>query len=63
MDVAQLFEQSLPAPEVRGSNPVIGDFLLIDSLIAVLKRRTQRKKAGHDPFKKDTKVGTYRRIK
>ena len=38
--VAQLVEQSLAIPEVRGSTPVIGKILLnICLLSAVLKRR------------------------
>ena len=38
--VAQLVERSLPTPEVRGSNPVIGKNLLnIYLLSTVLKRR------------------------
>ena len=37
--VAQLVERSLPIPEVRGSNPIIGKNLLnICLLSAVLKR-------------------------
>ena len=39
MVVAQLVEQSLLIPEVRGSNPVIGKFYIEHSLSTVLKRR------------------------
>ena len=42
--VAWLVERSLPTPEVRGSNPVIGEILFIYSLSTVLKGRKQRKK-------------------
>ena len=46
--VAQLVEQSLPIPEVRGSNPVIGKiYLYIEHLFTVncvLKRRKIKKK-------------------
>ena len=37
--VAQLTEQLLPTPEVRGSNPVIGKFYITYLLAAVLKRQ------------------------
>ena len=42
--VAQLVERSLPIPEVRGSNPVIGKILFISieqlyTVNCVLKRR------------------------
>ena len=37
--VAQLVERLLPRPEVRGSNPVIGEILFMCSLSTVLKRR------------------------
>ena len=37
--VAQLVERSLPIPEVRGSNPVIGKKYIEHLLSAVLKRR------------------------
>ena len=37
--VAQMVEWSLPTPEVRGSNPVIGEILLMYSLPTVLKKR------------------------
>ena len=42
--VAQLVERSLPTPEVRGSNPVIGKLLhwtfnCLPSVNCVLKRR------------------------
>ena len=45
--MAQLVERSLPTPEVRGSNPVIGEILFIYSLSTVLKGRKQKKDAGN----------------
>ena len=46
--MAQLLERSLPIPEVRGSNPVIGKiYLYIEHLFTVncvLKRRKIKKK-------------------
>ena len=45
--VAQLVEQFLPTPEVRGSNPVIGKFYITHILSTVLKRR----EIGNSPFK------------
>ena len=49
MGVAQLIEveRSLPAPEVRGSNPVISEFLyriFIDLLSTVYKRQKVKKR-------------------
>ena len=49
MVVAQLLEQSLQTPKVRGSNPVI---LFMFSILTVLKRKNEEKEAGHGPFKK-----------
>ena len=53
--MAQLVKRSLPIPEVRGSNPVIGKNLFyIEHLFTVncvLKRRKE-KEAGDGPFKK-----------
>ena len=38
--VSQLVERSLPTPEVRGSNPVIGKFNVLSAILkTVLKRR------------------------
>ena len=38
--VAQLVEQSLPIPEVCGSNPIIGKKIILNILLStVLKRR------------------------
>ena len=45
--VAQLVEQLLPTPEVRGSNPVIGKLLyptFICLLSTVLKRQNKEKR-------------------
>ena len=39
--VAQLVEQSLPAPEIRSSNPAIGNF---NNYIEKMKVKTTKKK-------------------
>ena len=49
--VAQLVEQSIPTPEVRGFNLVIGK-LYITYVSSVLKRRNKEKDAGNCPFLK-----------
>ena len=41
MTVAQLVERSLPTPEVRRSNPVIGKLYITNILSTVLKRRNR----------------------
>ena len=48
-------EWSLPTPEVRGSNPVIGKFLymaFVYLLSTVLEGENKEKGAGNSPFKK-----------
>ena len=54
MVVAQLVEQSLPIPEVRGSNPVIGKnlFILKICLLSTVNRKDENKEkeAGNGPF-------------
>ena len=50
MVVAQLVEQSLPIPEVHGSNPVIGKF----TVNFIEKTKRKRKEADSGPFKKLT---------
>ena len=43
--VAQLAERSLPTPEVRGSNPVLGKIYIEHCLLStVLKRQEIKKK-------------------
>ena len=49
--VAQLVEQSIPTPEVRGFNLVIGK-LYITYVSSVLKRRNKEKDVGNCPFLK-----------
>ena len=49
--MAQLVERSLPTPNVRGSNPVIGKIDIEHFLSTVLKRRKEKKKeAGDGPL-------------
>ena len=52
--VAQLVERSLPIPEVRGSNPVIGKILYISNIcllsIVYWKDENKEKEAGNGPF-------------
>ena len=50
MVVAQLVEQSFPAPDVLGSNPVISEISFIHSLSNVLKRRKLRKRGKERPI-------------
>ena len=50
--VAQLVERSLLIPEVRGSNPVIGKYLLIEHLFSVnciKKTKIKKNEAGNGP--------------
>ena len=53
MVVAQLLERSLPKPEVRGSNPVIGK-IYIEHLFTVncieKKKKIKKKEAGKGLF-------------
>ena len=52
--VAQLVEWSLPIPEVRGSNPVIGKILLNICLLSTVywNDENKEKEAGNGPSKK-----------
>ena len=67
MFVAQLVERSLPIPEVRGLNPVIGKKIIyIEHLFTVncvLKRRKYRKRGRDWPIflKKTIEVSLYRK--
>ena len=46
MVVARLVEQSLPTPEVRGSNPNIAKFY---QPIVIIKDKNKEKEAGNGP--------------
>jgi len=52
--VAQLVEQSLPIPEVRGSNPVIGNNLNILNIcycqLCIEKTKIKKKRPGMAQF-------------
>ena len=50
MVVAQLIEQSLPTLEIRGSNPVIGNFIYY--LSTVFKTKIKNKEAENGRIKK-----------
>ena len=50
--MAQLAERSLPIPEVRGSNPVIGEILCIPNMLLLTVEKTKRKEAGNGPIVK-----------
>ena len=53
--VAQVVEQPLPIPEVRGSNPLIGKNLYIEQLFNVKcieKTKIKEKEAGNGPLEK-----------
>ena len=56
--VAQLDEQSLPTPEVCGSNPVIGKIYIRYLFVSVncIEKTKIKKETGNGPFlKKDGK--------
>ena len=50
--VAQLVEQSLAIPEVRGSNPVIGKIYIehLFTVNCIEKTKIKKKEAGNGPF-------------
>ena len=50
--MAQLVEQLLPIPEVRGSNPVIAK-IFIEHLSVLMKDENTEKEAVDDPLKHD----------
>ena len=52
--MAQLVERSLPIPEVRSSNPVIGKnlFILNICLLCIEKTKIKKKEAVDGPFLK-----------
>ena len=51
--MAQLVERSLPIPEVRGSNPVIGKNLYRTFTVSCIEK-TKKKEAGNGPFLQKT---------
>ena len=57
---AQLAEQSLLTPEIRGSNPDIGNKLFRMYICQLLSRKdvNKEKEAGNGPIKK-TQYGDY----
>ena len=60
--VAQLVERSLPIPEIRGSNPVIGKiyWTFVYCQLCVEKTKIRRKEAGNGPFfKKEPWISTF----
>ena len=62
--VAQLVEQSLPIPKVRGSFPVIGKNLFIFwtfvyCQLCVEKTKIKKKEAGNGPFLKYHKIFSF----
>ena len=50
--MAQLAERSLPTPEVRSSNPDIGNISNINCQLLSRKDENKEKEAGNGPFKK-----------
>ena len=53
--MAQLVEQSLSTPEVRGSNPVNGKIYierLLSTVLIIEMAKVQEKEARNGPFKK-----------
>ena len=49
--VAQLVQWSLPTPEVRGSNPVMGKKIIECLLSTELKKtKVKKKETGNGPF-------------
>ena len=59
--VAQLVERSLPTPEIRGSNPVIGKLLYqtfncLSTVSCIEKTKLKKKEAGNGPFLKEKKT-------
>ena len=62
--MAQLVEQSLPVPEVRGSNPVIGKNLFKSNIfycqLCIEKTKIKKKRLGVAIFKKKTFIDIWR---
>ena len=55
--MAQIVERSLPPPEVRGSNPVIGNLFVYCQLYS--KDENKEKEAGNGPFLKINTLKPY----
>ena len=50
--VAQLAKRSLPKPEIRGSNPVIGEVIIEHCFRSIVLKRRKEKEARMAHFKK-----------
>ena len=53
--LAQLVERSLPTPEIRGSQPVVGKLLYrtfncLSTVNCIEKTKIKKKEAGNGPF-------------
>ena len=53
--VAQLAERSLPTPEIRRSNPVVG--VVCQLYFNIEKTKINEKEAGNSPLKQASKKG------
>ena len=69
MVLAQLVERSLPIPEIRGSNPVIGknlfkNWTFVNCQLCIEKDENKEKEAGNGPFfKNGAKIGAKNWLK
>ena len=59
MVVAQLVERSLPTPEVRGSKPVIDEFVYLSTINCIVKTKIKKKEAENGVFKTYIPRETY----
>ena len=59
MVVAQLVERSLPTPEVRGSKPVIDEFVYLSTINCIVKTKIKKKEAENGVFKTYIPIETY----
>ena len=50
-----MVKQSLPTPEIRGSNPVIGNIFLLN----VCRKDEKKMEAGNGPFVKKSRHGQF----
>ena len=48
--MAQLVERSLPRPEIRASNPVIGNVFTVNCIEKMKINEIKEKEAGTGPF-------------
>ena len=67
MVVAQLVERSLPIPEVRGSNPVIGKnyiehLFIVYCQLCIEKTKIKKKEAMNGPFLKKCLTPSLQKI-